>query len=69
MTWWTGWQKPWPSPLTELLPAGPSPQTDALLREQARRLFEAVLQHADRETLLMLNPLLVRLAESPTQRR
>lgn len=49
----------------ELLPTTASPDTLAVLREQARRLFDAVLQNADRETLLGLCPLLARLAESP----
>jgi hypothetical protein len=38
-------------------------------RAEARRLFEDLVRHADRETLLMLNPLLARLGESPTRRR
>ena len=52
----------------DLLPAGDPPDTDALLRERARRHFEALLAAADRETLLMLNPLLARLSE-PDRRR
>jgi transcriptional regulator with XRE-family HTH domain len=48
----------------ELLPTTPSPDTLAVLREQAQRLFSSLLQAADRETLLMLNPLLARLDES-----
>ena len=48
----------------ELLPITASPDTLAVLREQAKRLFESLLQAADRETLLMLNPLLARLNES-----
>jgi transcriptional regulator with XRE-family HTH domain len=48
----------------DLLPAVPSPDTLAVLREQAQRLFASLLQAADRETLLMLNPLLARLNES-----
>jgi transcriptional regulator with XRE-family HTH domain len=51
----------------ELLPTTASPDTLAVLREQARRLFDAVLQDADRETLLSLCPLLARLAESPNR--
>jgi hypothetical protein len=46
------------------LPTTPSPDTLAILREQAQRLFSSLLQAADRETLLMLNPLLARLDES-----
>jgi transcriptional regulator with XRE-family HTH domain len=48
----------------DLLPVAPSPDTLAVLREQAQRLFASLLQAADRETLLMLNPLLARLNES-----
>lgn len=48
----------------DLLPITPSADTLALLREQAQRLFTSLLQAADRETLLMLNPLLARLNES-----
>ena len=47
----------------DLLPATASPDTLAVLREQAKRLFDAVLQQADRETLQMLCPLLARLVE------
>lgn len=53
----------------ELLPAGAPPDTLEFLRQQARKLFDTLLQIADRETLLMLNPLLARLTESPTRRR
>jgi len=35
-----------------------------LLRERAHGLFAALLAAADRETLLMLNPLLALLAEA-----
>lgn len=48
----------------DLLPTTPSPDTLAVLREQAQRLFASLLQASDRETLLMLNPLLARLNES-----
>jgi hypothetical protein len=41
----------------------------AVLREQARRLFEALLAAADRETLVMLNPLLARLVEASERTR
>jgi transcriptional regulator with XRE-family HTH domain len=55
--------------LTDLLPTAPSPDTLGVLQGQARRLFEDLLRHADRETLLMLNPLPARLGESRTRRR
>jgi len=48
----------------DLMPITPSPDTLTVLREQAQRLFSSLLQAADRETLLMLNPLLARLNES-----
>ncbi len=54
---------------TDLLPVSSPPDTTALLRTQARNLFDSLLATADRETLLMLNPLLARLGESPTQAR
>jgi hypothetical protein len=51
------------------MPATAPPDTMAILRDQARRLFEALLAAADRETLLMLNPLLARLAEASERSR
>jgi transcriptional regulator with XRE-family HTH domain len=53
----------------DLLPATESVETLDLLRERAKTLFDGLLQTADRETLLMLCPLLARLGESPTRRR
>jgi hypothetical protein len=38
-----------------------------LLRDQARRQFDVLMQNADREFLVMLNPLLFRLGESLTR--
>lgn len=52
-----------------LLPATAAPDTAAVLRDRARALFDALLAAADRETLLMLNPLLARLAEASERRR
>lgn len=49
----------------DLLPPTTPPDTLALLRTQARHLFNALLESADRETLLMLNPLLVKLSGGP----
>ena len=43
--------------VTELLPPTESPDTLSALREQARQLLENV----DRETLMIINPLLARL--------
>ena len=53
--------------VADLLPTTATPETLPILREQARALFETLLRTADRETLLMLNPLLARLNESPGQ--
>jgi transcriptional regulator with XRE-family HTH domain len=53
----------------DLLPETATPDTLAVLREQARELFEALLLSADRETLLMLNPLLARLVEASERSR
>ncbi len=53
----------------DLLPTSAPPDTDVHLRQQARSLFDALLQSADRETLLMLVPLLARLGESPSRNR
>jgi transcriptional regulator with XRE-family HTH domain len=53
----------------ELLPVGPQEDVQPLLREQAKSLFDQLLAIADLETLLMLNPLLARLLESPARRR
>jgi transcriptional regulator with XRE-family HTH domain len=50
--------------VADLLPATASPDTQAVLRDQARRLAEALIVAADREALLMLCPLLARLNET-----
>src|SRR5947209_7792198 len=44
----------------DLMPETAPPDTLAVLRDQARGLFDVLLGVADRETLLMLNPLLAR---------
>jgi transcriptional regulator with XRE-family HTH domain len=44
----------------ELLTDGAGPDPVAVLKAQARRLFDAVLASADRDDLLALNPLLAR---------
>jgi transcriptional regulator with XRE-family HTH domain len=53
----------------DLLPTSAAPDTLAVLQAQARSLFDALLQSADRETLQMVVPLLARLGESPTRNR
>lgn len=52
----------------ELLPDTASEPID-VLRTQAKALFTRLLEAADQPTLVMLCPLLARLAESPTRRR
>ncbi len=46
-------------------PAGPLP----VLREQAERLFGALVEKGDRETFLRLNPLLALLVEATAKGR
>lgn len=53
----------------DLLPTDSPPDTEAILRDRAKSLFDDLVGGADRETLLMLVPLLARLGESPTRRR
>ena len=53
----------------DLMPTTAPPDTMAMLREQVRKLFEALVTSADRETLLMLYPLLARLVEASKRSR
>lgn len=53
----------------DLLPVAEPEDNLVVLREQARKLFESLMVEGDRETLLLLNPLMARLLESPTRRR
>lgn len=55
--------------VTELLPATAPDDPTAALRTQAHRLADALINGSDRETLLMLCPLLARLAEAPARTR
>jgi transcriptional regulator with XRE-family HTH domain len=57
------------STIHDLLPLAESPDTKSVLTDRAEKLFHDLKESADRETLLMLCPLLARLAESPTRRR
>ena len=50
--------------LSDLLPDVAPPNTTAVLREQAKRLFESVMASADKDDLLALNPLLARFNRS-----
>lgn len=54
--------------IADLLPEGELPDPVPLLKEQVSKLSET-LGSSDRDTLLMLVPLLARLLESPTRRR
>ena len=53
----------------DLLPVVDSTDPLPVMQAQARKLFETLLEMADQETLLMVNPLLARLIESPSRRR
>ncbi len=53
----------------DLLPVADATDPLPIMKDQARKLFETLLQMADQETLLMVNPLLARLVESPARRR
>jgi transcriptional regulator with XRE-family HTH domain len=48
---------------TDLMPAMPTPDTLAVLQDQAKSLFDEILQADDRESLLTLCPLLRLIAE------
>jgi transcriptional regulator with XRE-family HTH domain len=54
--------------VSDLLPVVKSPETTEFLAERARQLFDGLVDGADHEMLLMLNPLLARLAESKAKR-
>lgn len=53
----------------DLLPTTDPPDNVAVLRGQAKSLFETILHLADRDTFLVLNPFLARLAESTARGR
>lgn len=53
----------------EMVPQTEPPDSEAVLREQARKLTATLVEGADRETLQMFNPLLARLLEVPNRRR
>ena len=54
--------------LTDLLPSEPPSDSLPLLREQAERLFQSIVESGKRDTFLMLNPLLACVAESLSRR-
>ncbi len=53
----------------DLLPSAVTPETLAVLREQAERLFGTLLEKGDREAFLRLNPFLAMLVEAASKRR
>jgi transcriptional regulator with XRE-family HTH domain len=55
--------------VVELLPSEGPADPLPVLREQAERLFGALLEKGDRETFLRLNPLLALLVEAAGKRR
>jgi transcriptional regulator with XRE-family HTH domain len=55
--------------VADLLPPGAPADALPVLREQAERLFGALLQKGDRETFLRLNPFLALLVEAAGKRR
>jgi transcriptional regulator with XRE-family HTH domain len=55
--------------VADLLPISPPSDPLAVLKDRGKRLFDELLQSADRDTLLMLTPLLKRLTEAPSKSR
>jgi hypothetical protein len=53
---------------TELLPEAASPETLKVLRDQARHLFDQLLESGGKESFQVLNPLLALLVESASKR-
>ena len=54
--------------VADLLPAEDSPDTVTVLQDRAETLFQTLVKFADRDTLLMLNPLLAKLIEAQRTR-
>ncbi len=55
--------------LPDLLPTAASPDTLDVLRGQAKRQLDTLLQSANRETFLTLNPILALLTEATAKSR
>jgi transcriptional regulator with XRE-family HTH domain len=53
--------------ITDLLPSTPPTDPADVLKRQARQLFDALVDGADRELLQMICPLLARLSEAPAR--
>jgi transcriptional regulator with XRE-family HTH domain len=54
--------------IADLLPSEPPADAGAVSREQARKLFEALMKTADDKTFALLNPFLALLVESSGKR-
>jgi transcriptional regulator with XRE-family HTH domain len=54
--------------VADLLPASTPPNSLPLLREQATKLFQSIIQSGETDTFVMLNPLLACVAESLARR-
>lgn len=52
------------TPIADLLPTDPPPDELAVLRDQARRLFDNVVATEDRDVLTLVNQFLARLVET-----
>jgi transcriptional regulator with XRE-family HTH domain len=55
--------------LAELLVTTDIPDAMTILKDQAKKLLDGILKVADRDAMLMLNPLLARLSESFSRSR
>lgn len=51
-------------PVADLLPTTPAPDELTVTRQQAKKLFDSLLQTEDRAVLLLLTQLLARLSEA-----
>jgi transcriptional regulator with XRE-family HTH domain len=54
--------------ITELVPISSPEDNSAVAREQARKLFDALMKAADQQTLALLNPFLALLVEAAGKR-
>lgn len=50
--------------IADLLPTTAPPDDLAVIRRQAKKLFDAIMQSEDRQTLALLNQFLARLVET-----
>jgi transcriptional regulator with XRE-family HTH domain len=54
-------------PIADLLPMTPAPDDLTVTRQQARKLFDELLESEDRAVLLLLTQLLARLSEATSR--